>query len=826
MMPHIGRTWIIVVIVAACGVARAEEPILDFSAWKQYRATVAHPSLTVKPTDIARAKENIRRYPWAKKFSDESITRANTYVERFTPSYIERMIEPTTPLSTIFTPCPACRDQGKVFHPQGQWVWDEKHPDRIECGVCHTLFPCEKYPESVVVHSSWGTPQTFSFVGGETFELFGWKDRRPSLSGCIRANKVQFMYRAAHELAEAYWLSGDIRYAQTVRLILLRLAEVYPHWLVHSGYGEIADMDPHIAAAQINGLPREELIYPPNRTMYSLHTGYWSAGRATGHGQESAFVHAVVEAYDATCETKDESGSAGAIYSDSERRTIEEKLLLESTILLTADHAINNKSVGNRSAAAMVGIALGEPTLVRFGLDGFKKTVDDWFLPDGGTPESFSYALMVFGNTLALPLATRSYSDPPGYHDDAGKRIDQLDLFHSPAYSRAWSAMIDSLQGDCTFVPAADTYGGRKIDSQWADLLVMNEREGARPQYLALLKALCGDDLHEAHANFAIYYREPGLETRAVPPLSFPDVCLPDLRLGAMRTGADGRDSLLALSASHWGGHHHSDSLNLFYWKNGQELLSDLGYLWDNPLKKMTARTLAHNTVLIDEGEQQTKERSGEVKFFRVSPHVKAMRADSRAYPTASRYERTSAIIDHGNGHDYVVDFFMVDGGRRQDFVFHGPNNSFSTQTRSAPIGMYDFKNVRIADVARLTWDLGDHSQFTAWSILARGEHSYLADGWGQRDPFNKDAGKTLPYIVRRTSGHDLKQFASVFEGHPTGEPFVIGVKRRDPWGGGVTLDIRTADGDIDTIACGNRHLTVSSKRDGKTKWKFSSDDN
>ena len=29
------------------------------------------------------------------------------------------------------------------------------------------------------------------------------------------------------------------------------------------------------------------------------------------------------------------------------------------------------------------------------------------------------------------------------------------------------------------------------------------------------------------------------------------------------RTGADGRESLLLLSASHWGGHHHLDSLNL-----------------------------------------------------------------------------------------------------------------------------------------------------------------------------------------------------------------------------------------------------------------------
>src|SRR4029434_2311171 len=99
----------------------------------------------------------------------------------------------------------------------------------------------------------------------------------------------------------------------------------------------------------------------------------------------------------------------------------------------------------------------------------------------------------------------------------------------------------------------------------------MTDPEGERPQYLALLKAVCGDDLHEAHADFAIYYREPGLEQKTAPPplpLRFPHGSLPDLRIGEMRTGVDGRESLLALSASHWGSHHHLDSLNLYYWQH------------------------------------------------------------------------------------------------------------------------------------------------------------------------------------------------------------------------------------------------------------------
>ena len=72
--------------------------------------------------------------------------------------------------------------------------------------------------------------------------------------------------------------------------------------------------------------------------------------------------------------------------------------LTGATLLLVSDKAINNKSVGNRTAAALVGLCVGHPGLVRFGWDGFQRTVDDWFLPDGTTSESPAYATMTLGN--------------------------------------------------------------------------------------------------------------------------------------------------------------------------------------------------------------------------------------------------------------------------------------------------------------------------------------------------------------------------------------------------------------------------------------------
>src|SRR5690606_1630802 len=150
-----------------------------------------------------------------------------------------------------------------------------------------------------------------------------------------------------------------------------------------------------------------------------------------------------------------------------------------------------------------------------------------------------------------------------------------------------------------------------------------------------------------------------------------------------------------------------------------------------------------------------------------ASPHAKAMRASSRAYPDAGVYERTAVLIDHGGGRSYAVDVFRVAGGGVQDYVFHGPNDAdyqphglappplaAETDGEVDPVSTYHVANVRAADGAagwRAVWTLSDALDFTAWSPGGAGERVLLADGWGQRDHRGSDVGATLPYVIRRT---------------------------------------------------------------------------
>jgi hypothetical protein len=803
---------VLLLLTAAVGMSQvrrtpAEEPLLDWSAWERYRTTVVHPAGTIKPADVERAKENMRRYEWARGYAQELQRGADAWLGKFAPEWLTTMIPLETPGDSLFTPCPACRDLKKPAHPHGQYRWDEAKPNEMTCEVCGTVYPNDKYPEDMVFTTKSG--QKLSFYGGPEFVLFGFATR-PSFTASIRARKVAQATRACRELAEAYALTGKSEYARGARKLLLRFAEVYPNWLVHVGYGEYADMDPYDAALNIRNLPENEITPAPGGPDKSLHSGYWQGGRATGTGMEAGFVRQMLEAYSFVVM---KTGGA-PVLSEEERLKIEKDLLLESTVLLAADKAVNNKSVGNATAVALAGMVLGHPEMVRFGLDVFMKTVDGWFLPDGGTSESYSYATMTLHGIEALGQAFRGYGDPPGYKDAKGGRIDKIDLYHDTAYARVWQAMFNGQQGDLRYPPLADGHLTTDLGAHFAELMADNYPENG--QYLALLGEFAGMKRAgaEAGANAAtrpmagkgkaapsptlidivssggdvrtaIYTRPPGIEEKAVPPLTLPDIVFPALQFGYLRSGPHGRDSCLVLSASDWGIHHHFDSLGLYFWQNGRELLSDLGYLWDHQMSLMSRRTFAHNTVMIDGAEQVSKERGGKFMMFAPDGPIKVMEAESRAYPQASLYRRTIAQVEFEPGRLYVLDIFRVQGGQKHQYVFHGPGNAYELATPSletvGKVEGLDLEKIRASSEAGkwlATWKL-DTTSFRALWDNEPGERSLVGDGWGQRDFRNSDVGALLPYFVReRVNGAAPSAYVTVFEGAAEGAEVVRGLRR------------------------------------------------
>lgn len=646
--------------------------LTDWSDWHKYRHTVKHPCTVIKPEDLDRARRNVERHEWARKYVEGMRKYGERLAAQVTPEYLETMVETTTPATT--GPCPACRAKGLPWHPNGQWSWSHRKPNELTCRVCKTVFPNGEFPESVVLQSQWDPRQKLTFVGGDTFKCFGYRYARPSHTGIIRGRKLQFVTSQLYNLAVAYALAQNPACARAVKAILLRVAEVLPKYLVYAGYGygEYADCDPHTAAERIMDLPKDELVYPPNEPDRKIWTGYWSASRVGSSGMDGGWVSRVTLAYDLTCDASDAKGS---IYTDEERIRIERDVLLEGAYLALCDRSINNKSVGNRAGAAMVGLCVGHPGLVRFGIEGFRRTVDDWFLPDGGTSESAAYALMTMGGVRNFPFAFRDYSEPEDYVGPDDQRLEHFNACRDTLYGDCWQGLVWTLQGDLRFPALADSYRTTRISPTFTELLA---RCYPTPEHLALLRELAGD---VPRARFdGVFYREPDLQTQGAPPLALPDVVFPHLSQGYIRCGEDGRRGLAVLNASDWGGHHHLDSLDLYYWQDGRELLSDLGYLWDHPDKKMTTRTLAHNLVVVDGQDQRSRGRGGSFRLFSITPQVKMMEASSNAYPNVSEYRRTCIQVDHGDAGAYLVDIFRVAGGTVRDYVFHGPGNDYTVE--------------------------------------------------------------------------------------------------------------------------------------------------
>lgn len=845
------------------------EPLFDWTLWEKYRSQIHHPCLTFKEANVDLAHKNIARFPWAENYA-RNIERAAFHHIHLTDRIIlEKLIEETTPGDPLWTPCPACRDQGKPVHPHGLWKWEIQNYHRLECEQCGTVFPNAKYPETISMKTTWGKPQELTYYGGDPFKIFGFTQGRPSFLANIRSQKVQWCAGYARMLAEAYALTKKSELAVACKKILLRFATCYPNWLVHVGYGEYADMDPRVAALHIAELPHPEITPPPNQPNGGLWTAYWSAGRASGVGLESDFIRKVVEAYDMTCAAVDENGEG--IYQEEDRIRIERDLLLESTILLVCDKKLNNKSVSNRTAVALVGMCVGHPDLFRFGMEGFSKTVNEWFLQDGTSSESPFYGLMTLGGIWDFAQASKGYSDPAGFLDRSGNRIDSFDAYREQAYTGVLHGFFRGLQGDLKYPPYADSFKDLGLDASYVDLMVANYPD--KPEYLALLKELCGEDLSlpsgpvddsyfsdameefemttqslpydlakpNSPSSFSLFFRNPGNNQVKIPSLHFSDWCPPDLRIGHMRTGTDGRESLLLLTASHWGIHHERDSLHIYYWKKGRELLSDLGYLWDHPLKPQTIRTVAHNTVVVNESDQRTQPRGGNVVFFRSSPQVKVMEATSEAYAEAQIYRRTVALVEHGNGKNYAVDFFRAEGGDTRDYVFHLSSLSYElsglTCKESGIEKLYDFSQIQQgsgSDKWNICWPVGSGMLCRAWALGSAGEDVFFAKGWGQRDWKNSDVGAQIPYVIRRHRGDGLNTFISVFEGFESDQSFVRDVRVLDDRG---IIAVDTEEGTdyiassfgagIDPISyeTGTSHVqgrfgVVSTNADG-VKWKF-----
>jgi hypothetical protein len=771
--------------------------MIDYNAivdkWKKNRRSIKRPCALHKKDDLERVRKQILR-------KDEELLSLRADLEEEYGHLLDmnrdalcNMIPDTTPGPCLFNLPP----EHDVGVPHGMWIWDPKNPDVITDEVTGTVFPNDRYKEDSVLQTYWGKPQNFSFYTGKSMEYNGYH-LYPSFTGMIRARKSEYMIRGAYGLALLYYLTDDIRYALKAADILLRFADVYPYWLVHGMYGDIADMDPKIAAENPKNLPKERTCMAPNMPKKEIHVGYWGLGRGSITGMEgSAITLPAALAYDLVADIVLHNGIP--VLTEEEKEHIELNLLIESATLTYNDDSLNNKNTGNKIGILSAGLVTGVDDFVDMGVECFNRIIDNWYLKDGSTSESPAYSLMVMHTLWILSEMLEGCKDLPILKKP-------ISVYDRPKYHAIWKGMYDTLLQNLLYPASADSYPDTSLNLTYSRILAYRFR---RPEYWALYLKVKENEKKKEHVKKTGIQCLPFDNKEPLnPSLVFRDLFFPDLRQGYLRIGKNNEKGTLVLNASEWGIHHHYDSLNLFYYYDNTEWLSDLGYLWDQPHKFMTVRTAAHQLVIVDEEEQKSKGRNGFLHHFVVKDGIKLVDLSSDVYPQVTSYRRACLVVEHDDDRHYILDLFRVDGGTTKDYLIHGIHFNYEIkglkkEKRKAGLP-YDLEDpeemIPESDRAVITWFNDEKDRFDIFlpDILFAEEKAVIATGFGQRG--KTDLGAKIPYLLRRYDKNSAHTFVTVM-GARKEQPVVKGFTyKTDRSNKRLFITVELEDGSKDMI--------------------------
>ena len=609
-----------------------------FDRRPQPPAPVNHPCGLYKPEDIARAQRNLEKHEWAQK-TLASLKSASRFWMNCPDEKLPYWIPDLTPFRVV--DCPKC---GAGW----RFAWTHLSSDAIRCRSCGLVWPNADYPEkdSGVFLDPLGQEQQIPYHKGTPSKVYG-SAKSPvfRLSGRLRYCRIGKLGQLGN-LGKVYALTGDVAYAKKVRSVLLRFAQVYPHYLPHDW-----------------------------RRIYQNY-GNLQSGKLSGWKLHDAgtFIQ-LAHAYDLTYNS--------GVYSPEDKVAIEEGCFREFARLMTATSpkgcCINDGPTA-MAAGALAGLMLADHASITWAIerpDGLLGFLEKYFYRDGHWYESSpSYEGMTLSRLYVTPEALRGYSDPPSYM--APDRYDDLNLFEHPLMKRILVAGVSETMPDGRLPPMNDsTLGARYPRARTEQQFFWYPTD----ENLRLMAWGFGGKAAASGGQYALFRRDPDLDLARVEPAvpSRRSIVRPGAGWGVLRTGATSRDAALVLDyGRHGSGHGHPDRLNIIYYDFGREMVTDLGYLGaGHPHHPWIRSTAAHNVVIID-GQPQARS-AGELEGFVDLGHVKAIVASATPYgDTTSIYRRWCLLVDHGLGRRYLFDAFQVEGGGKHLFTFHGDGSQFT----------------------------------------------------------------------------------------------------------------------------------------------------
>ena len=582
---------------------------------------------------------------------------------------------------------------------------------------------------------------------------------QPGEAGGYAHERHKQNYRDMKNAGYLFTLTGDVRYAEFIKQMLDRYAELYPTLGLHP-----------LAHKQAAGRLFHQIL---NENVWLLNTA---------------------QAYD-------------CIYTwltPEDRARYEEKIFRPMVNLISVDHArefdrIHNHGMWSTAAVGMIGLVMGDDELVeralkgttKDGTGGFLAQVEHLFSPDGYYMEGAYYVRYAMRPLLFFAEALeRTRPDVRIYE------------FKDQIIKKAFYSAVQMTYPNGAFIPINDA--SRSMNIQAPGILygtaVILDRYGYDQNLLGLARIQEAVYLNGSGLKLAEAYTRTGS-------VSEPTWSSVEFRdgddgeqggFGILRT-KQGRDqTLLAMKYGvHGMGHGHFDQLSFVYYDQGSDVVNDYGFSrWINIETKYGGRylpendsyakqTVAHNTLVVDGESQNGFDRSeadqvhGNRHYFHASdPDIQVMSATANDQYAGVAMQRTMLLIkDSRLPYPVAVDVYRVRSARRHqyDLPLHYDGQimnttfDYSVFTQGmATVGkqfgyqhLWQEATATLQEDGSFTWLDGHRYYSYLMDITGRNEIIFGRIGAG--DPhFNL---RSEPVLIRRVTGKDMV-FASVIEPH------------------------------------------------------------
>ncbi|NCU03095.1 MAG: alginate lyase family protein [Chitinophagaceae bacterium] len=495
----------------------------------------------------------------------------------------------------------------------------------------------------------------------------------------------------------------------------------------------------------------------------------------------------------------------------AERKKIEEGAFKPEVDFLTKDlqtwfDLIHNHGVWACAGVGIVGIATNNKDYVdmalygtnKQGKSGFIAQLDGLFAPDGYYTEG--------------PYYTR-YAILPYYlfANALHRAKPELKIFEhrDRILQKALLAGLQQTNLNGAFFPFNDASKEKDYTSNEvvAAINIAWDVYGKDNGLLLVAKKQGRVTLHKGGAGMAMALTKPGQTPQYYPyrSVEYTDgVKGTEGGVSLLRNGKENNLSTLIYKyTSHGLSHGHFDKLNISYYDQGNEIITDYGsvrfigveqkyggrYLPEN--KTFASQTIAHNTVVVDErshfdGKESTAEKYHSHKLFsNISTNgaVQVVAAlDSNAYKNV-RLQRTVYMLQLPGGKKITADIFHTTSKEQHqyDLPFHYNGHLISTSVKYQPftnkqevLGQkngYQFfwkeAEAAVADTTVHLTFLNDRSYYSISSLIT-GDAKLFYTRTGANDPdFNLRHEPS--WIIRKNAASHT--FVNVLEVHGRFDP-------------------------------------------------------